>query len=571
MGKRKRMLAAVFSWVLLTSALGGCAGKQEMETPAQAPAQSGEETGGQENGSGQDLYIIDVMAPNTVIDNSMDTTIGKYIADEFGIGFNFVSYAGDIQEKQALMLAGGDYNEIQYMQYQNVVQQYVDAGALLNLDDYKELLPDFYERFADVIPYWRAASRDGGLYKWETQTPREVDTQLPHLDVMVRTDVLEFYGWPSLVTASDWKEFLAKAVKDFPTTYDGQATVGLTVPMAESWGLQGVVPIGYEKGETYVAVGNDYYTYNTLTEQFEDYLLNPEARESFQFFNDLYQAGILDEECFTDTADITLQKMSCGVPVAVWYMSWNNKAANQALTEAGHPEMSYIEMPFQLDSQAGQPYSTPAVYSYPYLSFGLTKNCKDPERILKFINWCCTEEGQLLLQSGIEGVHYTVEDGKRVATDLRMQCTTDVETGKKEGLMDIPPMECLPCCMTYAQDGQPYNLYDEQAYRDEIGLSERQKEAYEALGWTNSNQWWKEHFKPVDVGYAQSCALDTTSDLGKVGAKMVETRTKYTASLIMAENFETVWEELMEEYDKLDHETVIDAMNENLAGYRGGN
>ncbi|MCI8595152.1 MAG: hypothetical protein HFF09_07885, partial [Oscillospiraceae bacterium] len=77
------------------------------------------------------------------------------------------------------------------------------------------------------------------------------------------------------------------------------------------------------------------------------------------------------------------------------------------------------------------------------------------------------------------------------------------------------------------------------------------------------------HFKPVDVGYAQSCALDTTSDLGKVGAKMVETRTKYTASLIMAENFETVWEELIEEYDKLDHETVIDAMNENLAAYTG--
>lgn len=184
-------------------------------------------------------------------------------------------------------------------------------------------LPDFYTRFADLIPYWRAASKDGGLYKWESATPRTVDTEIPHFDIMVRSDVLEHYGWPNLVTASDWKAFLAKAVKDFPTSYDGQSTVGLTTPLAESWGMQGVAAIGYEKGDTYVAAGNDYYTYNDKTQQFEDYLLNPEAKESFQFFNDLYKEGLLDEECFTDTSDNTLAKMSDGRAIAVWYMSWN--------------------------------------------------------------------------------------------------------------------------------------------------------------------------------------------------------------------------------------------------------
>ena len=49
---------------------------------------------------------------------------------------------------------------------------------------------------------------------------------------------------------------------------------------------------------------------------------------------------------------------------------------------------------------------------------------------------------------------------------------------------------------------------------------------------------------------------------------MGEVRVKYTANLLMASDFEAVWSELMQEYDKLDHQSVIDAMNETLSGYK---
>lgn len=559
---KKKILMAILGAGLVLASLGGC-GSQEPESNSDSESEAEAESGY------EDLYTIDILTDVAFVDSSLDTTIGQWIADEFGIAFNYVTYSGDIQEKQALMLAGGDFNEIQYMQYQTIVQQYIDAGVLLNLDDYKDLLPDFYARYEEAIPYWRTASKDGGLYKWEAQTPKAIESELPHFDVMVRSDVLEYYGYPELVTASDWKEFLSKAVKDFPTTYDGQSTVGMTLPMAESYGMQGIVPIGYEKGETYIACGNDYFTWNVKTEQFEDYLLNPEVKESFQFFNDLYKEGLLDEECFTDTADITGQKMSDGRAIAVWYVSWMNDTANEALKKAGHEEMSYIEMPFQLDSQEGQKYTTPAVVSYPYMSFGITTNCKDPERVLKFINWCCTEEGQLMLQCGIEGVHYTIEDGKRVPTDLRYECSENLEVGKREGLVDG---DCvfrgLPFGLTLAEDGIPYNFGCDQEYIDANTLTEREKEVYEGLGWESSNQWWAENFEAVDPGFSQSCALDTTSDLGKVGAKMTELRVKYSANLLMADDFDAVWDELMTEYDKLDHEAVIAAMNEILEEYK---
>ncbi len=560
--KTKRLFALVLALLMLTTMLAGCG-------EGDAPAAEASEQAGNAAEAKDDLYIIDVLVDTAPISDPINTTIGQYIADKFGIGFKFVTYPGDVKEKQALMLAAGDYNEIQYMQDPVMVQQYTDAGVLINLDDYKELLPDFYERFEDLIPYWRSTAQDGGLYKWECSTPRTAETLVSHNDIVVRSDVLAYYGYPELVTASDWIAFLEQAVKDFPTAYDGTPTVGLTIPMAESYGMQGLVPIGYQKGETYLQIANDYYIYNNKTNQFVDYLLNEETKESFKFFNDLYTKGILDEECFTDGIDMTQAKMNNGSAIATWYVKWCAAPANDALTKAGHPEMSYVEMPFQLDSQEGQKYSTRVTMSYPFMSYGITKNCKDPERVIKFINWCCTEEAQLLMQCGIEGVHYEVVDGKRVATELRKQCSSDADLMSKEGLYDgnAYVFRCLPTIMGPAEDGQPYNLSNEQAYVDEFSLNDTQRQTYEALGWESSNAWWSEHILNIDTGYAASCALDPTSDLGKVGAKMVETRVKYSANLLMADDFEAEWEKLMAEYDKLDHEAVIAAMNENLAAY----
>ena len=573
MKNSKKILALLLAVIMLVSCFAGC-GKTEAD-PVEGEPVAGENNEAtdpkKEEVADDDLYVIDILVTGTSIDSSLDTVIGQYIAEEFGIAFNYIGYSGDIQEKQALMLAGGDYNEIQYMQYQTIVQQYMDAGVLINLDDYKDILPDFYKRFENEIPYWRIGSPDGGLYKWEGYAPRDYITKTDHLDMVVRSDVLEYYGYPELVSASDWIAFLEQAVKDFPTTPDGQATVGITAPLSESWGMQGIVPIGYEKGETYVACGNDYYTYNVKTEQFEDYLLNPEAKESFQFFNELYNKGILDEECFTDTSDVTQQKMNSGRAIAVWYVDWGMNAANKALTEAGHPEMSYIELPFQLDSQIGQQYSLPATYVYPFMSYGLTDKCTEPEKVLKFINWCCTEEGQLILQSGFEGVHYTVEDGVRVPTDLRKECSLNSEVALREGISDgtaSTHFKGLPVVFCAAPDGQPYNLSLESAYKDEFNLSDRQKEVFAAMGWETSNDWWEKNVSVANAGFSQACALDTTSDLGKIGAKMVELRVKYSANLLMAEDFDAVWEELMAEYDKLDHEAVIDAMNETLEKHK---
>lgn len=67
------------------------------------------------------------------------------------------------------------------------------------------------------------------------------------------------------------------------------------------------------------------------------------------------------------------QKMSNGQAIAAYYATWLMGTANEALTAAGHPEMQYVHLPIQADSQAaeGQGRAVSAVYSFPYDSWGV--------------------------------------------------------------------------------------------------------------------------------------------------------------------------------------------------------
>ena len=47
----------------------------------------------------------------------------------------------------------------------------------------------------------------------------------------------------------------------------------------------------------------------------------------------------------------------------------------------------------------------------------ISKNCRDPERAIRFLSFLMSEEGQKLIALGVEGEHYRMEDGRAVLTE----------------------------------------------------------------------------------------------------------------------------------------------------------
>ena len=506
----------------------------------------------------QELYEIEVMTGNSNWKVSTEMPVGQYIADKFGIVFKNIYYAGDMREKQGTNLSAGEIGEIVYMQRNDIVSAYYKAGALLCLEDYLDKMPNFTTRFAEQLDRWRQPT-DGKLYKWEVNTPSSI---YESCEVAIRSDILELCDWQMPVTASALTDLLVKAKQAYPTTVDGLATVGMVAPFAEAWGLQGIACIGYEKGGKYLSIGNEGVTFDWTKDEFVDYFLVPETKESLKMFNTMYQEGVFDIESFTDFSAQTTAKLATGQAFAVWYAEWLARNANTELQNAGMTDYEYVKTFIQLDSQAaaGEPRSFKVETARPYESWALTKNCRYPERLIELIDWACTDEGQTILQCGFEGETYTIEDGKRVPTEWLMNSSSE-----ERNQMGLSQLVFLPMDKTRnSSDGQYYGLLNEQLYKDVTTLSDRQKEVYAKMGVEYSTQWGDEHGAFVDTGTSGSISLDSTSEFAKIQQQMVECRVKWSAKLILAETdeeFESIWNDAVAEYDMLDHQSVVDEYN----------
>ncbi|HZG78854.1 MAG TPA: extracellular solute-binding protein [Paenibacillus sp.] len=551
--------ALVSALMFLTGCTGGGEGGRTT-----APAEQGE--GAEGTTSSRELYTIKLFNNDaTKLKKWSDTPVGQEILNRFNIDVELIPPpSGDTKEQLGLMLAAGNYPEIVHLQDQDITNKYIEAGALVALDPYLDKMPNFTEWFKDSIPYWRQAAGDGKLYNWNSLLPQDQAVFPENNDMAVRTDLLEQQGWTTPVSADEWIAFLKKAKEDNPKTPDGKNTIGIVAPFGESWGMAGIAPILYEKGEG-IQISNGSIFWHNGKQEYVDMFTYSDTKESFQFFNKLYQAGLLDEESFTDKWDQVFDKMTSGRALSAWYVVWGGGGANAALKEKGMEQLSYITMPIQSNGQLarGEKNVIMSQLTRPFDTIAITKNAKHPERLLELVDFMNSEEGQVLLQSGIEGVHYTIQDGKRVATDAFIQGrNADPDYNIKQGIGVIS--EFGMAASTSPVDNQPYNLALTEPVVKQT-RSARVNEAYEKLGWETPLTWWEQNAEWATIGLASGIGLEQSSDEGVLEAKLADFRVKNTSKLIMAKDdaaFESLYNQLVQEYNAMNPQQVVDKYNE---------
>lgn len=499
---------------------------------------------------------------------STDTPVGRVLNEKLNVVIDIESYAGDFEEKAALMLAGGDFPELLNLRTDDLVKKYIDAGAALDLGELAaQYAPNFLERHKETIPYWKMVSDDKKLYKFERNSPNYELVTGPQSDVLIRSDLLEAQGYPKLLTEDDYINFLKKAMADNPEI-NGQKTVGMTLPGAEAYGIQGIMPIMYEKGGFTTIAGNNAVIFDHKNDVFVDYMKHPYVKSSFRFFNRLYREGLLDPECFTDLSQQTTEKVTAGRALSAWYTVWYRNNANAALLAAGEPNMQYVIMPIMAQEQLdnGDKREIRILDSYAHGGMVVTKNCKNPQRMMELLDYAATEEGQVLLGWGIEGEDYVINDqGLRAPTNEFREGFLTVESyDDKRG---IQAYEFLGLCNSFDANNQVYSILSDESVRNFL-MTDRDKEVYANYGWDSIVDPWRKSelfdWETVHTGVASTISLKTGTDESRLAEKLVDFRVKSTVPLVMADSdeaFEQLYLETIAQYEAMNPESVVDVYN----------
>ncbi|GAF08859.1 polysaccharide ABC transporter substrate-binding protein [Paenibacillus pini JCM 16418] len=355
-----------------------------------------------------------------------DTKIQKMISEKTGVEFEYMPVIGgadQAKQKYEIWLASEDYPDIVNMGVDNI-SKYRDGGALQPMEDLIDQYgPNIKKKFGKFYDLLR--DKDGHIYSLgnvnlSKETPANVQGSF-----VVQYDVLKEAGYPQIKTLDQLFDVLQAYVTKHPTM-DGKETIAFSGAGADlTYNNPSVNAAGLPDHGRF-SIDSDNNVHVALT---SDY-----TKKYYGFLNKLQNAGMLDKEIFSLNYETASTKLAQGRILAGFFPQWVLGGPESSLIAAGKTDREFAKFPLYFDENV-QDHSNTVTPSSSGNNWAITKNAKHPERIIQYLDYLFTDEGQKLISWGIEGQHYDVVEGKRVRKEeVNNQIKGDPDYLINEGL-----------------------------------------------------------------------------------------------------------------------------------------
>ena len=284
------------------------------------------------------------------------------------------------------------------------VMELADDGLIIPLDAYLDLMPDIVRAVGEEhMDAWR--SSDGHIY-----TIPSVSTIRGSFSMMLRQDWLEALEMDLPETWQDWLAYW-KGVRDNDLNGNGDPSDEIPLALAES--ADGERCLTLLLNAFGIAASNDTQfcvledgTYTMIYE-------HPRYPAFLEAMSELYAEGILVEGYESFSYASIEQAMGNNTLGSTMTFAASGAQTN-TLRESG------VENALWISTQpVAGPYGDRMIQERELISpiWCITAGAYEKgkaEDIIRFFNWCYTEEGSRLYNYGIEGVSYTLENGEPV-------------------------------------------------------------------------------------------------------------------------------------------------------------
>ena len=362
-----------------------------------------------------------------------DNKIYKLIEEKFGVSFEFEFLAGDLDELLGLKINGEDYPDL--FDGGNSADLIINAGALLNLLDY--INPEDTPRLWAHIEPQKARlfdkDEDGNdvLYiipNYGLTYGDQIVNEVNGPAFFIQKQVLAWAGYPQVKTLNEYFDLIEKFIAENPTDANGTPYVGFDI-LCEDWRHFCLInPVQHlmgrpNDGEVLIDVStSDFHT--------ETFIDKPYAKAYYKKLNEEFHKGLINKDTFVMNYDQYIAQLSSGTVLGMFDQTWDFGNATAALKDAGMYENTYVALGLVYDAEYVDGKEIEEHYvngSLPNVrrGFGISVNCKCPERIIAMWEEMLSDEWQIIFNWGIEGEDYYVENGRLLMTEEQYNQTND--------------------------------------------------------------------------------------------------------------------------------------------------
>ena len=554
--KKRKIVSLLMAATMIVSFATGCGGSDKKPSGKV----EGSETGGETGGDVKEFTAFFAVPGSEIND---DNEIQQMIADKTGVKVKETWLTGQTQEEAiGTLIAGGEYPD--FIEGGNGSIQLYEAGALVALDDYIEKYSNVKEFLTEQE--WDSLRQDDGHIYWIPQFSNIYgeEKECTHNDeaFWIQTRVLKWAGYPEIRTMDEYFDLIESYNEANPTMEDGTENIPYTI-LCDDWRyfcLENAPEFldGYPNDGS-VIVDPD-------TQKIIDYNTTDTAVAYFKKLNEEYKKGIVDPESFTQTYDEYIAKLSSGRVLGMidqwWDFAYN---AYDAIKSAGLDAQgcSYIPLPITIDRSVTNQWHNSGGVVNVSSGLGVTVDCDDPDAAFKFINDLLGQEIHDLRFWGVEGTDYEVdENGEFYKTqDMRNEASdTAYKASHLCSYSYFPQWQGTSRDNINAMkpDGQPKEFYD--------GLSQDVKDCFDAYGVQTYVEMLGTSPAPGPwyPMYTFSSAMTTATEGGTAWTKMGEIKHQYLPKVVMADNFDSAWDEYMEAYEGCNPEAFLSEMQTEL-------
>ena len=407
-----------------------------------------------------------------------DNPVAKAITEATGVTLD-VSYPvasqGDAKEDIALMIANDEYPDMIYAK--GSATDLYQAGALIDMTDLIEKYgPNIKKMYGAELEKLKWSQDDPGIYQLSYAGVKQ-KTMTTGGSCQIQWAALKEYLYKYPKTLDEYEKMIKSYLAAHPKTEDGLDMIGITMSASDwHWMITLGNPAGLiadaspDNGQWII---DDEYNvhYKHVTD---------EEKEYFKWLCRMYNEGILDPNFATQTDDDYIAKVASGRVVAITDAEWHYSQCEATLVADGKVDQTYVGLPVTLREDQVE---KALLYQGTTVGWGIgiTKSCEDPVRAIKFLDYLCSDEGQILYHWGIEGENYFLDDdGQPYRTDEEVaKAQSDPDYAKNTGIDNYTGFPIYGTG-SYSEDGFPYTPTTKESVIANYNTAE--KEGCEAMG-----------------------------------------------------------------------------------------